>query len=227
MHALLSSARWGLELSSIQDKTLIFRRLWGGPPGLSGWACGPRIVMNTRLEGGQSCPQPAFSRLLAALQFSITYGGFSTVRGSSRTRSNGKKAREVRARFHNRLVALWSRRDAAYFHAALLFQKVEIIARPHGQFAIRGNAERGTLPPREAFINRFQRGHALDRSGHIRHLLPARPVGHANRDLFNLIQDVEFRHYQAVEAVDHGCIAHQWHGKPSAAARASGHPPKS
>src|ERR1700690_249165 len=58
--------------------------MWGGRPRLSGWACGPRIVMKTRLEGGQSCPQPAFSRLLAALQFSITYGGLSTVRRVSR-----------------------------------------------------------------------------------------------------------------------------------------------
>ena len=61
---------------------------WGRPPGLSGWACGPPIVMKTKFEGGQSCPQPAFSRLLAALQFSITCRGFSTVRGSSRTRSS-------------------------------------------------------------------------------------------------------------------------------------------
>src|SRR5208337_2048513 len=60
---------------------------WGGRPRLSGWACGPRIVMKTWLEGGQSCPQPAFSRLLAAVQFSITYGGFSTVQRVSRPAS--------------------------------------------------------------------------------------------------------------------------------------------
>src|ERR1035438_7767281 len=83
---------------------------WGGPPGLSGWACGPRIVMKARLEGGQSCPQPAFSRLLAALQFSITYGGFSTVRGPSRTRCsrNGISDIPVRTGRRGRRPQDWS-----------------------------------------------------------------------------------------------------------------------
>ena len=35
-------------------------------PRLSIWAVGPRIGMKTKLWGGLSCPQPAFSRRLAA-----------------------------------------------------------------------------------------------------------------------------------------------------------------
>src|SRR5208337_2207310 len=42
------------------------------------------LLRYPRLEGGQSCPQPAFSRLLAALQFSTTSVGLSTVRRVSR-----------------------------------------------------------------------------------------------------------------------------------------------
>src|SRR5580658_9730049 len=33
--------------------------LWGGPPGLSGWACGPRIVMKT-MWGGRGRPPQAW-----------------------------------------------------------------------------------------------------------------------------------------------------------------------
>ena len=60
----------------------MLHNLWGRPPGLSGWACGPRIVMKTmwgRLPacGGLSGRPNGVS---------ISYGGFSTVRRSSRTR---------------------------------------------------------------------------------------------------------------------------------------------
>ncbi|HUD99013.1 MAG TPA: GNAT family N-acetyltransferase [Bryobacteraceae bacterium] len=55
---------------------------WGGRPRLSGWACGPRIVMKTmwgRLPacGGLSGRPNGIS---------ISYGGFSTVRGTSTSR---------------------------------------------------------------------------------------------------------------------------------------------
>src|ERR1035438_6233384 len=71
-------------VSSRAATILVDLSMWGGRARLSGWACGPRIVMKPRLEGGQSCPQPPFSRLLAALQFSITCGGLSTMRRVSR-----------------------------------------------------------------------------------------------------------------------------------------------
>ena len=59
--------------------------LWGRPPGLSGWACSPRIVMKTPRWGRPSACGGLSGRPDA---LSITYGGFSTVRGSSRTRSS-------------------------------------------------------------------------------------------------------------------------------------------
>src|ERR1017187_9137606 len=59
--------------------------LWGRPPGLSGWACSPRIVMKTPRWGRPSARGGLSGRPDA---LSITYGRFSTVRGSSRTRSS-------------------------------------------------------------------------------------------------------------------------------------------
>ena len=61
----------------------------GRPPGLSGWACGPPIVMKTPPWGRPSACGGLSGRPDG---LSITYGGFSTVRGSSRTRSPARKA---------------------------------------------------------------------------------------------------------------------------------------
>src|ERR1019366_4723533 len=58
---------------------------WGRPPGLSGWACSPPIVMKTPRWGR---PSACGGLSIHPDGLSITYSGFSTVRGSSRTRSS-------------------------------------------------------------------------------------------------------------------------------------------
>src|ERR1039458_9501551 len=58
---------------------------WGRPPGLSGWACSPPIVMKTPRWGRPSACGGLSGRPDG---LSITYSGVSTGRGSSRPRSS-------------------------------------------------------------------------------------------------------------------------------------------
>src|ERR1017187_7908036 len=70
----------------------MLKRGVGSPPDLSGWACGPRIVMKKpwgRPSGVPSAPSSLSGR---PDRLSIAYGGFSTVRGSSRTRPSASEA---------------------------------------------------------------------------------------------------------------------------------------
>src|SRR5580658_4671868 len=92
--------------------------LWGGPPGLSGWACGPRIVMKTMWGG-----RPRLRRVSSRPACSPTgCAGFSTVRGSSRTRSSrngtgGPWTPAARSKTHDPHGPSWRRHPATH-HAS-------------------------------------------------------------------------------------------------------------